>query len=117
MFFYYALALSLGAYSIWIISLSIRLYAKKCFRLTIEKKIIRLTKSVKLWYCTGICPSICGSVCKACIPWYFLDFACKHDTDRTVSARTVKLGTITSYDKRTTPIAFEGQGSKVKVTC
>ena len=110
MFFYYALALSLGAYSIWIISLSIRLYAKKCFQLTIENKIIRLTKSVKLWYCTGICPSF-GSVCKACIPWYFLDFACQHDTDRNVSARTIKLGAITSYDKRTTPIAFEGQGS------
>ena len=34
----------------------------------------------------------------------------KHDTDWTVPARTVKLGTITSYDKRTTPIDFQGQG-------
>ena len=42
---------------------------------------------------------------------------CKHDTDLTVSARTVKLGTHTSHDKRTTPIDFQGQGSKVKVTC
>ena len=80
------------------------------------KKIIRLTKSVKLWYCTGICPCICISFCKACIPWYFLDFACKHDIDWTISARTVKLGTMTSYDRRTTPIAFEGQGSKVMIT-
>ena len=29
---------------------------------------------------------------------------------------TIKLGTHTSYDKRTTPIDFQGQGSKVKVT-
>ena len=42
---------------------------------------------------------------------------CKHDTDWTVSARTVKLGTHTTYDKRTTPIDFQGHGSKVKVTC
>ena len=41
---------------------------------------------------------------------------CKHDTDLTVSARTVKLGTHTIYDERTTPIDFQGQGSKVKVT-
>ena len=44
MVFYYALALSLGAYSIWIISLSIRLYAKKCFGLTIEKKLYALQR-------------------------------------------------------------------------
>ena len=41
---------------------------------------------------------------------------CKRDTDWTISARTVKLGTHTTYDKRTTPIDFQGQGSKVKVT-
>ena len=29
---------------------------------------------------------------------------------------TIKLGTHTSYDKRTTPIDFQGQGSKVEVT-
>ena len=51
--------------------------------------------------------SVCGSVRKAC----------KHDRDRTVPARTVKLGTHTTYDKRTNPIDFRGQGSKVKVTC
>ena len=28
----------------------------------------------------------------------------------------IKLGTHTSYDKRTTPIDFQGQGSKVEVT-
>ena len=33
-----------------------------------------------------------------------------------VSARTVQLGTNTFYDKKTIPIAFQGQGSKVKVT-
>ena len=38
---------------------------------------------------------------------------CKHDTDWTVSARSIKLGTHTSYDKRTTAIDFQGQGSKV----
>ena len=42
--------------------------------------------------------------------------ACKHDTDWTVAARTLKLGTHTTYDKRTNPIDFQGQGSKVKVT-
>ena len=42
--------------------------------------------------------------------------ACKHDTDWTIAARTVKLGTLTTYDKRTNPIDFQGQGSKVKVT-
>ena len=49
--------------------------------------------------------SVCPSVHKAC----------RHDTD-SVSARTVKLGTHTTYDKRTKPIDFQGQGSKVKVT-
>ena len=44
---------------------------------------------------------------------------CKHDTDWTISARTIKFCTHTSttYDKRTTPIDFQGQGSKVKVAC
>ena len=37
----------------------------------------------------------------------------KHDTDWIVSARSIKLGTHTSYDKRTTAIDFQGQGSKV----
>ena len=51
-------------------------------------------------------PSVCGSVRKPC----------KHDTDWTVSARTVKLRTHTTYDKKTNPIDFQGHGSKVKVT-
>ena len=50
--------------------------------------------------------SVCGSVRKAC----------KHDRDWTVPARAVKLGIHTTYDKRTNPIDFQGQGSKVKVT-
>ena len=41
---------------------------------------------------------------------------CKHDTDWTVSARTFKLDTHTTYGKRKTPIDLQGQGSKVKVT-
>ena len=41
---------------------------------------------------------------------------CKHDTDLTVTARTVKLGTHTTFDKRMNAIDFHGQGSKVKVT-
>ena len=41
---------------------------------------------------------------------------CKHDIDRTVSARTVSFGTYISYDKRTNPNGFQGHGSKVKVT-
>ena len=41
--------------------------------------------------------------------------ACKHNTDWTVPARTVKFGIHTSYDKRTTPICFQGQVSKFKV--
>ena len=43
--------------------------------------------------------------------------SCKQDTDLNVSAGTVKLGTRTTYDKRTTSIDFQGEGSKVKVTC
>ena len=56
--------------------------------------------------CLSLRPSVCLSVHKAC----------KHDTDWTVAARTVKLGTHTTYDKRTNLIDFQGQGSKVKVT-
>ena len=41
---------------------------------------------------------------------------CNHDTDWTVSARTIKLDTHTTYHKRKTPIDFQGQGSKVKNT-
>ena len=37
---------------------------------------------------------------------------CKHDTDRTVPCRTIKLGIHTTYDKRTTPINFQGQSSR-----
>ena len=50
--------------------------------------------------------SVCGSVRKPC----------KHDTDWTVSARTVKLSTHTTYDKKTNSFDFQGHGSKVKVT-
>ena len=32
------------------------------------------------------------------------------------SSITITLGTYTSYDKRMSPIDFQGQGSKVKVT-
>ena len=42
---------------------------------------------------------------------------CKQDNDRIVWVRTVKLGTHSSYEKRTTPITFQDQGSKDKVTC
>ena len=56
--------------------------------------------------CPSDPPSVCGSVRKPC----------KHDTDWTVSARTVKLSTHATYDKKTNPIDFQGQGSKVKVT-
>ena len=59
-----------------------------------------------LWYGAGVCLSVRLSVHKAC----------KHDTDWTVAARTVKLGTHTTYDKRTNPIDFQGRRSKVKVT-
>ena len=46
--------------------------------------------------------------------------ACKNDTDWTVQAkctRTLKIGTLITYDRRTNPIDFQGLGSKVKVTC
>ena len=56
--------------------------------------------------CLSVRPSVCPSVHKAC----------RHDTDRTISARTVKLGTQITYDKRKNPIDFQGHGSKVKVT-
>ena len=42
--------------------------------------------------------------------------ACRHNTDRAVTARTVKLGTHIPYDKRKNLIDFQGHGSKVKVT-
>ena len=63
---------------------------------------IRPTCRDVLWYGAGVCPSV--------------HKACKHDTDWTVPARTFKLGTLTTYDNRTNPIDFQGQGSKVKVT-
>ena len=64
-----------------------------------------------LWYGAGVCLSVRPSVCLS------IHKACKQDTDWTVPARTFKLGTITTYDKRTNRIDFQGQGSKVKVTC
>ena len=67
---------------------------------------IRPTCRDALWYGAGVCLSVCPSVHKAC----------RHDTDWTVPARIFKLGTLTTYDKRTNPIDFQGQGSKVKVT-
>ena len=42
---------------------------------------------------------------------------CKQDKDRIVRVRTIKLFTHTYYDKGTILISFQGQGSKVKVTC
>ena len=41
----------------------------------------------------------------------------KQNKDRIIWVRTIKLGTPTSYDKRKTPFAFQGQGSTVKVKC
>ena len=64
-----------------------------------------------LWYGMGICLPVCPSVC------WSVQKACKHDTDWTVSATTIKLSTHTTYAKRTNPIDFQGHGSKVKVTC
>ena len=63
-----------------------------------------------LWYGVGVCLSVRPSVCPS------VHKACRHDTDRTISARTVKLGTQITYDKRKNPIDFQGHGSKVKVT-
>ena len=63
--------------------------------------------SIRLSVGLGVCLFDCWSVRKAC----------KHDRDLTVPARTVKLGTHTTYDKRTNPTDFQGQGSKLKVTC
>ena len=71
---------------------------------------IRPTCRDVLWYGVGVCLSVRPSVCPS------VHKACRHDTDWTVWARTVKLGTHTTYDKRTNPIDFQGQGSKVKVT-
>ena len=68
--------------------------------------LIRPTSRDVLWYGAGVCLSVCPSVHKTC----------KHDTDWTVPARIFKLGTLTTYDKKTNPIDFQGQGSKVKVT-
>ena len=43
---------------------------------------------------------------------YFDVKPCKHETEGTVSARTVQLGTHTTYDKRTTPIPFKVKGRR-----
>ena len=51
-----------------------------------------------------------------CVSW-FVNKACKHNTDWTVPARTVKLGVHNTYDKRTNPIDFQGHRTKGKVTC
>ena len=72
--------------------------------------IIRPTCQDVLWYGVGVCLSVRPSVCPS------VHKACRHDTDRTISARTVKLGTQITYDKRKNPIDFQGHGSKVKVT-
>ena len=45
-----------------------------------------------------------------------LNFVNTIQTESFQPATAVKLGTHTSYDKRTTPIDFQVQGSKVKVT-
>ena len=57
-----------------------------------------------------------------CLPvslcWY-VHKACKHDTDITVSVRTVTHGTQTSYGKKTTPIVLrsgvKGQGHTLNI--
>ena len=63
----------------------------------------RSCSTLLLSFCLSVCPSV--------------HKACRLDTDWTVQARTVKLGTLTTYDKRKNPIDFQGQGSKIKVTC
>ena len=81
-------------------------HAKRALRVILIKMFIfiRPTPTCRdvLWYGIGACPSV--------------HKACRHDTDRTISARTVKLGTHITYDKRKNPIDFQGHGSKVKVT-
>ena len=72
--------------------------------------IIRPTCRDVLWYGVGVCLSVCPSVHKAC----------RHDTDRTISARTVKLVTHITYDKRKNPIDFlrswvKGQGHRLHI--
>ena len=41
--------------------------------------------------------------------------ACRHDTDWTIWARTVKLGTLTTYDKRMNPTDFRSQGHMLHI--
>ena len=62
---------------------------------------IRLTCREVLWYGASIRLSVCGSVHRAC----------KHDTDWTVPARTVKLGTHTTYNEDK-PYWFSRSGVK-----
>ena len=62
--------------------------------------------SVRPSFWASVCLSVRGSVRKAC----------KHDRNWTVPARTVKLGTHTTFDKRTNPFDFQDQGSDVKIT-
>ena len=73
-------------------------------------KWFRLRTNTRSYLKWGLIQLVRGFICR-------LVKTCKHDTKWTVSAWTVKLGTHTPYDKRMTPIDFQGQGSKIKVTC
>ena len=94
-------------FSIWICHDMIQIKFELSSRLTF---FIRPTCRDVLWYGVGVCLSVRPSVCPS------VHKACRHDTDQTISARTVKLGTQITYDKRKNPIDFQGHGSKVKVT-
>ena len=64
---------------------------------------------------TTIITTLCPAYFKnnlSCSKYMFVGFHW-HNTDWTISARTVKLGTHATNDKRTTSVAFQGQVSKV----
>ena len=63
-----------------------------------------------LWYGAGVCLSVCLSVGLSA---KLVNMILTEPFQLGLS----KLGTHTTYDKRTNPIDFQGHGSKVKVTC
>ena len=71
---------------------------------------IRPTCRDVLLYGAGVCLSVRPSVCLS------VRLSTKLVNTIQTATRTVKLGTHTPYDKRTNPIDFQGQGSKVKFT-
>ena len=109
--------MTLGALTLLVILYFLNMSCIKIQSMNMLLIFIRPTCRDVLWYGVGVCLSVRLTV-RLCV-CESVHKACKHNTDWTVWAGTVKLWTHTSYNKRTTPtcIHFQGQGSKVNATC